>query len=205
LAEQPLPVAAAAGIAVNAPDSPLMQTLMTSSLVRSLIPGACSGVLYEIRDFFGNSGEKLKPEDVAHVYSSTMLKRYWLVLTIPFLLAACAPSEQQRADYAAVQSAGVSPAVYDKMVHGDSLSISDVAALSQARVNDGIIVRYIRDHGTVYMLGPQDIAYLQRSGVSPSVVDYMVQTGQNGGGAPIPISIGIGLGGGGYYGGGHWR
>jgi hypothetical protein len=86
------------------------------------------------------------------------------------------------------------------------LGVSDVAALSRARVNDGIVVRYIRDHGTIYVLSPDEIGYLQKNGVSPSVIDYMVQTGRNGGGGPpIPISIGIGLGGGYYGGGGRWH
>ena len=141
-----------------------------------------------------------------------MLKRYWVFLAVPFLLAACA-SDQQRADQAAVESSGVSPAIYDKMVHDDPLSVNDIAALSRARVNDGITIRYIRDHGTRYFLSQGEIQYLQRNGVSPSVIDYMVQTGQGGpygpgpyGPGPYPygppISIGIGVGGG--YG-GHWH
>jgi len=133
-----------------------------------------------------------------------MIKRLWFFLAVPFLLAACAPTDQQRADYAAVESSGVSPAVYDKMLHDDALSVSDVAALRQARVNDGIVIRYIRDHGTVYVLSPGETDYLQKNGVSPSVIDYMVQTGRGGGPGPVflgpPVSIGIGVGGG-----GRWR
>jgi hypothetical protein len=136
-----------------------------------------------------------------------MIKRFGFLLVLPLLLAACGPNDQQRADYSAVQQSGVSPAVYDKMLHGDPLGVSDVAALRQARVNDGIVIRYIRDHGTAYVLSPGEINYLQQNGVSPSVIDYMVQTGQGGQGggpaifiAPPPIGIGIGVGGG-----GRWR
>ena len=131
-----------------------------------------------------------------------MRKRYLLFLLAPLLLGACA-SDQDLADQAAVERSGVSPAIYDKMVNDDDLGISDIAALSRARVNDGIVLRYIRDHDTVYILSSQDISYLEKSGVSPSIIDYMVQTGHNGGGG-IPISIGIGVGGG-YYGGGYGR
>ena len=139
-----------------------------------------------------------------------MLKRCWLVLVLPLFVAACGPTDQQKADYAAVDSSGVSPAIYDKMLHDDALSVSDVAALSRARVNDGIVIRYIRDHGTVYILSPDEIGYLQKNGVSPSVLDYMVQTGAGypgpGGPGPViyppPIAIGIGFGGGYYH---HWR
>jgi hypothetical protein len=137
-----------------------------------------------------------------------MLKRPWMLLFgASLLLAACAPSAQQQADYAAVQRSAVSPAIYDKMVHDDPLGLSDIVALSHAGVNDGIIVRYIRDHNTVYQLGPQDLDYLHNNGVSPSVIDFMAQTGGPGpypGGPviiPPPIGIGIGIGGGGYH---HW-
>lgn len=138
-----------------------------------------------------------------------MSPRYLLIIPVLFL-AACAPTEQQKADADAVERSGVSPAIYDKMVHDDSLSVSDVVALCHARVNDGIIIRYIRDHHTIYVLSPDDTGYLQKNGVSPSVVDYMVQTGQGGpyppgpgvypyGPPPPPIAIGIGVGGGGHW------
>lgn len=132
-----------------------------------------------------------------------MIRRRWLLLALPlpFLLAACAPTAQQKADDAAVLNSGVSPAIYDKMLHEDDLSLSDIVALSQAHVNDGIIVRYIRDQDTTYLLRRADVDYLRNNGVSQSVIDYMVQTGRDAGwGGPFyggpPISIGIGVGGG---------
>jgi hypothetical protein len=136
-----------------------------------------------------------------------MLKRFWILLGATLFLAACAPSAQQQADYAAVQRSPVSPAIYDKMVHDDPLGLSDVVALSHAGVNDGIIVRYIRDHGTVYPLSPDDLNYLHSNGVSPSVIDFMAQTAGPGGYPygpgpvilPPPIAIGFGFGGGGGY------
>ena len=82
-----------------------------------------------------------------------MKLRLFFVLAAACLLAGCGLSDQQKADYAAVQRAGVSPAIYDKMMHGDPLSIGDIVSLSHAGVSDGIITRYIRDQGTV--LRPQ--------------------------------------------------
>ena len=124
------------------------------------------------------------------------------------LLAGCGLSDQQKADYAAVSGSGVSPAIYDKMVHSDPLSINDIVSLSQARVSDGIIVRYIRDQGTVYALNGQDLDHLRQAGVSPSVIDYMVRTAYGGpypygpGPGPYfyppPVAVGIGIG-------GHWH
>ena len=131
----------------------------------------------------------------------------FLVAATAFL-AACGPTEQQKADYASVQRAGVSSAIYDKMVHGDPLSVSDIVELNHARVNDGIVIRYIRDHGTIYVLSHDDIDYLQHNGVSPSVIDFMVQTNPNPYGPPPgpgpviyppPIAIGVGVGGWGHW------
>ena len=79
-----------------------------------------------------------------------MNQRVLLLFVASCLLTACGLSDQQKADYASVQRAGVSSAIYDKMEHGDPLSVNDIIALSRARVSDGVIVRYIRDQGTVY-------------------------------------------------------
>jgi hypothetical protein len=138
-----------------------------------------------------------------------MKPRILLLIFATCLLAGCGLSDQQKADYAAVQRAGVSSAIYDKMVHGDSLSVGDIVELSHAHVSGGVIVRYIRDHGSVYYLSSSDIDHLLHDGVSQSVVDFMAQTaapsGPYGPGpyyGPYgpPISVGIGFGGGGGWG-----
>ena len=99
-----------------------------------------------------------------------------LVLLVPLFFTACGLSPQQKADYASVQSSGVSSAVYDKMMHGDALSLYDIKALSRANVSDAVILRYLRDQGTVYYLNSDDVAGLRKAGVSQSVIDYMLQT-----------------------------
>lgn len=139
-------------------------------------------------------------------HSPKILRRSLCITTLPLLLAACAPTAQQQSDYNAVQRSGVSPAIYDKMVHGDPLSVSDIASLGHAHVNDGVIIRYIRDHGTVYYLSPPDIDYLQKAGVSQSVIDYMVQTAPPvppGGPYPAAPVVGVGVMFGPYW--HHWR
>ncbi len=134
--------------------------------------------------------------------------RFLLLIAAASLLSACGLSDQQKADYASVQRAGVSPAIYDKMVHDDPLSVNDIMALSQARVSDGVIIRYIRDHGTIYALNGEDYDRLHQAGVSPSVVDYMQRSGYPDGPYgpppgpyvyPPPVAIGIGVGGGGRW------
>jgi hypothetical protein len=126
-----------------------------------------------------------------------------LVLFLPLLLTACGLSPQQKADYARVQSSGVSSAVYDKMVHGDDLSLYDIKALSHAGVNDGVILRYLRDRGTTYYLNSDDVSGLRKAGVSQSIVDYMLQTPREYGPDVYP-AIGIGIGYGPYWGGPYW-
>ena len=125
-----------------------------------------------------------------------------LVLLVPLFLAACGLSEQQKADYAKVQQSGVSSAVYDKMMHGDDLSLYDIKALSRAHVSDGIILRYLRDRNTVYMLSSSDVTSLRNAGVSQSIVDYMLQTPRIY--AYPPVTIGVGYGYGPYWGDPFW-
>lgn len=105
--------------------------------------------------------------------------RLVLLLLFPMMIVACGPTAQQQADYLAVQRAGVSPATYDKMVHNDPLALVDIENLSRAGVNPGIILRYIRDQGTIYTLNSADVVRLRHAGVSQSVIDYMLQTARN--------------------------
>jgi len=96
-------------------------------------------------------------------------------LALTLFLAGCASGLNQ-ADLASVQSSGVDSATYDKMVHGDDLSISDICALERAHVDEGVILRYLRDRGTVFVLSSHDITRLQNAGASQSVIDYMQNT-----------------------------
>jgi hypothetical protein len=122
------------------------------------------------------------------------MKRFrFLVFLLPLFLSACGLTDQQKADYASVQRSGVNSAVYDKMVHGDDLSLYDIKALSRAGVSDGVILRYLRDRNTVYALNSGDVTSLRKAGVSQSVVDYMLQSPQMYGPGPV-IGVGVGLG-----------
>jgi len=115
-----------------------------------------------------------------------------VVFLVPLLLTACGLSPEQKADYDSVERSGVSPAIYDKMIHGDSLSLYDIKSLARARVNDGVILRYLRDRGTVYNLNSADVQDLRSAGVSQSIVDYMLQTPRLY--PPTPVIIGYGPG-----------
>lgn len=135
------------------------------------------------------------------------------LLLLPLVLAACGLSPQEKADYATVQASGVSPAIYDKMVHGDSLSIGDIKALAHSHVNDGVTLRYLRNNETVYNLSAADVDGLRKAGVSDSIIDYMLDSSRlyyQGYGYPgvdfgfgfDPFWYGYPYG---YYGGGYYR
>jgi hypothetical protein len=98
------------------------------------------------------------------------------VLVLSLLLTGCGLSEQQKVDLSAVQNSGVTPAIYDKMVHGDDLSVSDVCTLERAHVNEGVILRYMRGRDSIYELSSNDVTRLQTAGASQSLLDYMQQT-----------------------------
>ncbi len=104
--------------------------------------------------------------------------RFLGLIVIVGFLSACAPSAQQKADFAAVEASPVSPATYDKMVHGDALSVNDLIGLGRARVNEGVILRYERDHEVIYYLTSTDVAHLRDAGLSPSLIDYLLSTPQ---------------------------
>jgi hypothetical protein len=100
----------------------------------------------------------------------------WPLVVLTLFLAGCGLSEQQKVDLSSVQASGVPPATYDKMVHGDDLSLSDVCALERAHVDEGIILRYMRSRDSIYELSSNDLTRLKDAGVSQSLIDYMQQT-----------------------------
>ena len=93
-----------------------------------------------------------------------------------FLLAGCGLSQQEKADLASVQSSGVNAVTYDKMLHNEGLGVADVCALERAGVHEDVILRYMRERGTVYVLSAHDTARLKSAGASESLIDYMNHT-----------------------------
>jgi hypothetical protein len=98
------------------------------------------------------------------------------LLACSLLLAGCGLSQQEQADLVVVQNSGVDSATYDKMLHSDELSVADICALERAHVDEGVIQRYLRERGTVYVLSAHDTAQLRRAGASQSLIDYMNHT-----------------------------
>jgi len=101
---------------------------------------------------------------------------YLVLVTACILLVGCSLSEQQKADLTTVQNSGVPSATYDKMLHSDELSVADICALERAKVDEGVILRYIRQKGTVYYLSTRDTNHLSKAGATTSMIDYMQHT-----------------------------
>jgi hypothetical protein len=105
-----------------------------------------------------------------------MNSKAWIMVTCCLLLAGCGTSQEEQADLTSVQGSGVNPATYDKMVHSDELGVADICALERAHVDEGVILRYLRARGTVYVLSTHDVSRLEAAGASQSLIDYMRHT-----------------------------
>ena len=73
------------------------------------------------------------------------------------------------------------PQTYVRVDQGQPLGVADVKALARSGINDGVIISQIRNSHTVYHLSAADIIDLRDSGVSNTVIDFMIN---------MPSSIG---------------
>ncbi|PTY03613.1 hypothetical protein DB346_07015 [Verrucomicrobia bacterium LW23] len=56
------------------------------------------------------------------------------------------------------------------------LLVEDVCELGRRRVDPDLVLRYLRARQTIYPLTTAQVNQLQRSGVAPRVIDYMLTT-----------------------------
>ena len=68
------------------------------------------------------------------------------------------------------------PQTYVRVQEGQPLSVADVKALAEAKVSDDVIINQIRSSHTVYHLSSADIIGLHNSGVSDTVINFMIST-----------------------------
>lgn len=69
-----------------------------------------------------------------------------------------------------------SPRTMDRMDHSEPLTINDVIKLSQNNIAEDTIIEYLRNTQSSYNLSKTQIRRLQNAGVSPKVIDYMINT-----------------------------
>jgi hypothetical protein len=85
-------------------------------------------------------------------------------------LVALGASAQTPAPTPAPSTPAVTAPVPAKLPYG----ADDVLKLSRAQVSDDVTVNFIRNSGTIYNLGPNDIVYLRNQGVSERVINTML-------------------------------
>ena len=95
---------------------------------------------------------------------------------IPLTIASAADTNSAPADAAPTQSSTTANPQTPAVVASPKLpyGVDDVLKLSRAQVGDEIILNYIRNSGTIYTLGPQEIVYLRNQGVSDRVINAMI-------------------------------
>jgi len=96
------------------------------------------------------------------------------LLLMALFLAGCGTVNQQ--DREVLRAHAVPPDVFDKMLYGDPLSLDDVIVLSQRAVPPGLIIHYMEEVDTVYVLAKSDVKHLRAAGVSEPVIAYMLST-----------------------------
>lgn len=68
------------------------------------------------------------------------------------------------------------PQTYTRVEQNQPLAIADVKALAKAAVSDDVIITQIELSHTIYHLSASDIIDLHNAGVSPRVINYMINT-----------------------------
>ena len=100
--------------------------------------------------------------------------RFLASLLAVALLAGCAGIDKN--ERCMLVQHKVSPAVYDRMVHGDILTLSDIIELSRRGVPSSLIIRYLDSTRAIYALDKPALARLNQEKVCKEVIDYLLQT-----------------------------
>ena len=94
-----------------------------------------------------------------------------IALPLPFLQL-----PEQRTAREEVERSGVSPALVEKMLQGQTLTLAEIQELTQHKVGDTNLVKYLRSTGAVYALTTKQIDEMRAASVSNEVVDYLLAT-----------------------------
>lgn len=71
-----------------------------------------------------------------------------------------------------------SPRTVDRIDREEPLTLNDIIKLSQNEVSDEAIIRYLEEMHCTYQLSLAQIRRLQESGVSQSIIQYMIDSGR---------------------------
>jgi len=78
----------------------------------------------------------------------------------------------------------MAPQTYTRIDQGQPLQLEDIKAMTHAGISDEIIISQIRNTHTAYRLTTSDIIDLHNAGVSPAVIDYMINAANTAGAPP---------------------
>lgn len=96
-----------------------------------------------------------------------------IMLTSAMLLTGCT-SSQLRQDAADVAAVGVAEPIQAKLERGHALTVSEVAHLSSAGVDDEILLRNFQSSWAVYRLTVEDVGRLKAAGTGEPVINAML-------------------------------
>jgi len=68
------------------------------------------------------------------------------------------------------------PQTLQRLEQSQPLTVEDVKALAKAGIGDDLVISQIRNSRTVYHLSTSDIVGLKNSGVSETIIDFMINT-----------------------------
>lgn len=102
----------------------------------------------------------------------------WVGAALCLGFVGCAPTAQQKADYAEAQRQGVEAQTYQKLVQGQPLTLHEIKELAQKKVSPGVVVRHLRWTQTVYRLTTVQVDDLRKSGVADMIVDELLASPQ---------------------------
>ena len=102
-------------------------------------------------------------------YSST------LCIIAALLFAGCKTFD--RREMALIRESGAPRDVGEKIERGDSITPSEIIALSRSGVPDSLIIRYLEDDGVDYLVTRADVLSMRRAGVRARVIDVLVIEG----------------------------
>ena len=104
------------------------------------------------------------------------MKRLHYILSISavIFLAGCAAISRSERD--TLMQHNVSPVVYDRMIRGEILTLSDIIELSQRQVSPQLVIRYLYWTRAIYNLDKQSITRLNQGKVSQEIIDYLLDT-----------------------------
>lgn len=91
-----------------------------------------------------------------------------------FVFAGCASIDRNERKILVAHN--VSPAIYDRMMRGEILTLSDIIELSQRQVPPPLIIRYLQSTRAIYALDKAGLARLNKAKVSQEIINYLLDT-----------------------------